>query len=259
LEKRSRYPNYDEPLSQEDRTFDRDAHLDVDAAANADASASSETHYINVPKPVGEKAFGNGRRKLGWFSSNEDEDEEEEEEEEESGSGGGSSSKKYTGTTTQHHPPCELLRQVKDSSVLITPHGFQSILLLFQPKKSVFIEIMPFAYHKPEIFGMIQAGLRSIPGFGEQRSYLVHESHPTSVTAKILHFLGLTGENAEEDRDRKHWFAWSQSKCTNWAICRHLVRDQDLVVDEAFLRRTADFIRNHFVNNKAIKNTDIFD
>ena len=265
---RSRYPSYEDPPMQ-DFTGDPDKNnlgLGLDISANADTSGSEiVTDYINVPKSVHKqpkKAFGNGRRRLGRFPTDPSEDDDGEgtkEGRDASGSVKAAAASVTTTTTTQHHPPCELLRQVMDASVLITPHGFQSILLLFQPKKSLYIEVMPFSYHKPEIFGMIQAGLRSIPTFGELRSYLVHESHPTSFLTKTLHFLGLTGENAEEDRDRKHWFAWSQSKCTNWAICRHIVRNQDVVVDESFLRRTADFIKNHFVNNKAIKNTEFFD
>jgi len=157
-------------------------------------------------------------------------------------------------TVTSHHPPCHLIRAVKDATVLITPHGFQSILLLFQPLKSMLIEIMPFAYNKPEIYGFIQAGMRSLPGFGEYRSYMVHESHPTTVTSEVLHWLGLTGDTAE-DAGRHHWFPWTQKSCTKWALCRYLVRQQDLVVDESFLRRATDFIRNHYISNQSIKTT----
>jgi len=160
-------------------------------------------------------------------------------------------------TVTSYHPPCHLIRSVKDATVFITPHGFQSILLLFQPLKSMLIEIMPFGYNKPEIYGFIQAGMRSLPEFGEFRSYMVHESHPTTLTSKALHWLGLTGDTTE-DAGRQHWFPWTQKSCTKWALCRYLVRQQDLVVDEAFLRRAVDFIRNHFISNQDIKKTSSF-
>jgi len=217
----------------------------------------------NLGEEVGEEEEGEGEDEEG---EGEDEDEDEKKEKEKARKGQDMNTllerearrlntESYS-TVTSHHPPCHLIRSVKDATVLITPHGFQSILLLFQPLKSLLIEIMPFAYNKPEIYGFIQAGIRSIPEFGEFRSYLVHESHPTTLTSKVLHWLGLTGETAE-DEGRQHWFPWSQKSCTKWAFCRFLVRQQDLVVDEAFLRRATDFIRNHFISNQSIKTTKI--
>ena len=37
-------------------------------------------------------------------------------------------------THSKHHPSCNVIRAVREASVLITPHGFSSILLLFQPR-----------------------------------------------------------------------------------------------------------------------------
>ena len=155
-------------------------------------------------------------------------------------------------TVTAHHPPCELIRSVKEATVLITPHGFQSILMIFQPLKSLFIEVMPFAYNKPEIYGFIQMGIRSIPRFGEYRSYLVYESNPTTKLSKALHWLGLNSERMidEGQVNRESWLTWSQKRCTAWAICRHIVRQQDVCLDEGFMRHAADFIKTHFISNK---------
>jgi hypothetical protein len=241
---------------------------------NMDTTSSTGDDDYNGGAVIGnrkKKAFGNGRR-LGWIFSDDD----EKGDKEEAGSGMASYSDSNvpgSKTTTTHHPACDLIRSVKESTVLITPHGFQSILLLFQPKKSLFIEIMPFGYHKPEIFGFIQAGLRSIPLFGEFRSYMVHESHPTTIFAKILHFVGLRGEQTEEDKVAQasssssdsgdsssdgRWWQWNQSKCTGLAACRHLVRDQDLVVDEKFLRRVVEFIKTHYVSNRNVRSGEFF-
>lgn len=42
--------------------------------------------------------------------------------------------------------PCMLVKYIENADVLITPHGFQSILLVFQPMASLFVEVFPFQY-----------------------------------------------------------------------------------------------------------------
>jgi hypothetical protein len=44
--------------------------------------------------------------------------------------------------------PCELAHILQDVDVLLTPHGFQSMLLLFLPRPSLLFEIFPYKYYK---------------------------------------------------------------------------------------------------------------
>ena len=201
------------------------------------------------------KEFGNGRKLSSSFNGNENINNNV-------NATATATATASTTTTSKHHPPCQLIRTVKGSTVFITPHGFQSILMLFQPLKSLFIEVMPFSYNKPEIYGFIQAGMRAVPSFGEYRSYMAFESRPSTTTTKLFHWLGLTG-GTEEDiirkQQRQHWFPWEQSTCTNLAICRHVVRSQDVNMDEAFLKRVVDYIRNHYISNRKVKNIDFYE
>jgi hypothetical protein len=58
--------------------------------------------------------------------------------------------------------PCELVRFIQQANVLFTVHGFQSILLLFQPTFSSFAEIFPFSYYIPHYFGDLQHSLKLV-------------------------------------------------------------------------------------------------
>jgi hypothetical protein len=42
----------------------------------------------------------------------------------------------------------------------MSSHGFQSLLLLFQPSESLFVELFPYNYYIPTYFGDIQLSLR---------------------------------------------------------------------------------------------------
>lgn len=44
--------------------------------------------------------------------------------------------------------PCELMHILSDADVLLTPHGFQSILLLYLPIPALLFEIFPSHYHR---------------------------------------------------------------------------------------------------------------
>lgn len=48
--------------------------------------------------------------------------------------------------------PCILVKYMENADVLVTPHGFQSILLVFQPIDSLFVEVFPFQYRYVDIF-----------------------------------------------------------------------------------------------------------
>ncbi len=44
--------------------------------------------------------------------------------------------------------PCELMHILHNTDVLVTPHGFQSMLLLFLPRPSLIFEVFPYRYYK---------------------------------------------------------------------------------------------------------------
>ena len=102
----------------------------------------------------------------------------------------GASSARSGHTSTEHLPPCQVARAVREATVLVTPHGFQSILTLLQPPKSLLVEVFPYGYNKPEIYGLIQAGMRAYR-YGKQRSYLHAESPPTRLLPRLMHSLRL--------------------------------------------------------------------
>lgn len=127
--------------------------------------------------------------------------------------------------------PCTIINPIRKATVLITPHGFQSILLLFQPLSSVLVEVHPAFYLKQEVYGFIQAGLRQ--NFKLARSYLAEESIPvhfvTRSVARVLYF-----------------FRFSTHDCLHNAVCRNIARRQDVMISEAFMERIAIFISSHF-------------
>jgi hypothetical protein len=47
----------------------------------------------------------------------------------------------------QQRSPCELAHILSSADVLLTPHGFQSMLLLFMPLTSLIFEVYPYKVH----------------------------------------------------------------------------------------------------------------
>ena len=130
--------------------------------------------------------------------------------------------------------PCELVRLVRSATVLLTPHGFQSILLLFQPLHSLLVELHPSLYFKPEVFGLVQAGLRENI-VGAQRSYLAAQSdikswHMTLLSA-IMNLFPL--------RDAGY--------CTGNALCRYLARLQAVELEPRFEDLLVHFVHAAFI------------
>ena len=128
--------------------------------------------------------------------------------------------------------PCIMIQNVRTATVLITSHGFQSILLLFQPCSSLLIEIHPSYYLKQEVYGFIQAGLRQ--NFNLARSYLAEESVPTTFLSKKIKII----------LEKFHFLTHD---CLHGRICRNLARRQDVKFSIDFMKRSTDFILSHFV------------
>ena len=128
--------------------------------------------------------------------------------------------------------PCTMINNVRTATVLITPHGFQSILLLFQPYSSVLIEIHPSYYLKQEVYGFIQAGFRQ--NFNLARSYLAEESVPLTFISKcVINILTF--------------FNFLSHDCMHSCLCRNIARRQDVFVSKNFMQRSAAFLSSHFI------------
>lgn len=65
--------------------------------------------------------------------------------------------------------PCELAHQLSHVDVLVTPHGFQSLLLLFLPRPAILFEVFPYRYYKRAYgplsleYGLVHVGSMSPP------------------------------------------------------------------------------------------------
>lgn len=65
--------------------------------------------------------------------------------------------------------PCSLAHDLHDADVLLTPHGFQSMLLLFLPRPALLFEVFPYRYYKRGYgplgreYGVMHAGVMSPP------------------------------------------------------------------------------------------------
>lgn len=65
--------------------------------------------------------------------------------------------------------PCELSHKLYDADVLLTPHGFQSMLLLFLPRPALMFEVFPYRYYKRAYgplsveYGILHGGTMSPP------------------------------------------------------------------------------------------------
>ena len=114
--------------------------------------------------------------------------------------------------------PCELAHALIDVDVLITPHGFQSMVLLFLPRPSLLFEVFPFRYQKTGYAPLS----REYGVF-----YGASMSPPVSPLWKfLLSFL-------------------STEQCMLNKFCRNFARDDDIRVTELSLIRIRDAISDY--------------
>lgn len=132
-------------------------------------------------------------------------------------------------THSDKYSPCEIISKINKATVLFTPHGFQSILTLFQPKASVLIEIHPYMYFMPFYFGTIPSSLRRY--LGHPRSYLAEESVSNSFLLSTLLALRLVDSKT----------------CGQSSLCRYVARLQDVTVSTYFLERVSKYLNEHFI------------
>lgn len=127
-------------------------------------------------------------------------------------------------------PICELVRLTASSPALLTPHGFQSVLTLFQPQAALLAEVHPAMYDKPGYYGQLNANLRVHMGL--QRAYLHEESGLDSkAVGGIIGLLarsGLLGHLCGATATRP--------------LCRYLCRLQSVSASDAMLQRVASHV-----------------
>mgnify|MGYP003386416876 FL=1 len=131
----------------------------------------------------------------------------------------------------EHASPCLLVDRIGKTDVLITPHGFQSTLLLFQPVRSVLVEVFPFWYDKPFVFGSIQVSLRLL-GL-HHRSYLFEESKwKSTMLALIEGFMPM----------------FTRRNCIRYYTdtCGWLSKLQDVRMSPEFVTRVSNFLSIQF-------------
>lgn len=129
------------------------------------------------------------------------------------------------------HPPCLLIHDISSTTALLTNHGFQSILLLYQPMNSIFAEIHTFLMFIPEFYGELQLSLRRRYEQQYTRSFLVEESKSDSMILNLLLFLGIQ----------------TSESCVNYKYCRSISKMQDVKISKDFIRRFVLYLKTHFI------------
>ena len=103
------------------------------------------------------------------------------------------------------NPPCLLYHCLKHTELLITPHGFQSMLTMFLPTRAYMFEIFPSRYRWT---GYKALGLM----FGVRHVWV--ESQPLTMFGHVLSA------------------AFTTKRCMASYFCRYLVRKSDVLFDE---------------------------
>jgi hypothetical protein len=114
--------------------------------------------------------------------------------------------------------PCELLAKLRDADVLLTPHGFQTVLLVFMPQGSAVFEIFPYKYWKD--------GYRPLANeYGLFHGWSQNHRATSAQRNLMLSFI-------------------SQTACMQWARCREFARRDDVNLDEATVKAIALLARH---------------
>ncbi|CAM9121302.1 unnamed protein product [Ectocarpus sp. 8 AP-2014] len=112
--------------------------------------------------------------------------------------------------------PCELVQELAGADILLTAHGFQSMLSLFMAPGSLLFEVYPHKYYKKGYAPMVQSmGLR----------YAYSESPP------LLPFA---------------FWSWpSVEQCMKWYLCRRYMRSSDVVITEGSIEVLISLMLKH--------------
>mmetsp|Transcript_4543 Transcript_4543/g.6956 ORF Transcript_4543/g.6956 Transcript_4543/m.6956 type:complete len:421 (+) Transcript_4543:126-1388(+) len=101
--------------------------------------------------------------------------------------------------------PCSLAAELNNADVLVTAHGFQSMLLLFLPRPSLLFEVYPYRYYKPA-YGPLSS------------EYGVHHGSVMSTPQSMWNRLVLAGITTET--------------CMTTKICREFARSDNVALTE---------------------------
>lgn len=130
---------------------------------------------------------------------------------------------------------CDLIREVNSATVLITPHGFQSMLLLFQPAASYLVEVHPARYPQPGFYGELTAALRN--HLGLPRGYDYAESVPDGQCwFGLVHIFALYLDGllcADHSALRP--------------ACRYIYRLQSVVLPTELLSTVVNYIQRYYL------------
>lgn len=100
--------------------------------------------------------------------------------------------------------PCELAHILQDADVLVTPHGFQSTLLLLLPTPALLFEVFPNPYYKPPYKQVAQS------------MGIMHGLYSSAPTSWLFTFL-------------QQVFNLPASSCNRYYLCRDLARRQNVM------------------------------
>ena len=121
-----------------------------------------------------------------------------------------------------NNPPCLLYHCLKNAELLITPHGFQSMLTMFLPTRAYMFEIFPSRYHWT---GYKALGLM----FGVRHVWV--ESQPLTIFGRALSA------------------AFTTKRCMTSYFCRYLVRKSDVSFDELSSSTLEKIVEGNMMEN----------
>ncbi|CAN0045467.1 unnamed protein product, partial [Phaeothamnion confervicola] len=106
--------------------------------------------------------------------------------------------------------PCELVQRLHEVDVLVTPHGFQSMMILFLQPGAVLFELYPYKYYK--------LGYKALaPATGVRYEFAMSE--PQTLRHKLLlHYI-------------------STERCMSFYFCRSFARSDNVRMSDADVER----------------------
>jgi hypothetical protein len=116
--------------------------------------------------------------------------------------------------------PCELSHLLHNVDILLTPHGFQSMLLLFLPRPAILFEIFPYKYYK--------RGYGPLSGeYGKHILIFPYVAHVSSSISGIIHSGVMSPATLWHTRYLLRYI--KTAVCMQWKHCRGYARNQDVM------------------------------
>jgi hypothetical protein len=121
---------------------------------------------------------------------------------------------------------CRLTHLLHNVDVLVTPHGFQSMLVLFLPLPAILFEVFPFRYHR-NVYRKLSEDLGM--------AYGMANSPPLSWSAR----LGLSLLSPVRNKHGRYEFL---SACL---LCRRLARSQNVIMPDEGIDQLVQVIQHN--------------